>query len=103
MITDIGLTVALQEDYVREAKSAGVLEAEVRALTEQALAGLRGYVGGAKPVSEFAVNLAGPEDDPIQGSIYGLTVAAKFDTDDLPGDCEAYRVYVTERGERSDG
>lgn len=100
MITDIGLTVALQEDHIVQAKEAGVLEAEVRGLTEQALDGLRGYVGGAKPVSDFAVNLAGPEDDPIQGSIYGLTVVAKFNTDDLPGDCEAYRVYVTDRGER---
>lgn len=101
MITDMGITVAVQADAVAafDGDPEG-LRSEVRDLADQATVGLQRFVGGIRPRSEVAINFAGPENDPLQGWIYGLTVAAKFDTDDLPVDCEAYRVYVTERGER---
>lgn len=96
----MGVVVAIQADDVQAAQQAGTLADEIKGLAEQAQEGLRRFVGGAQPRSDLAINLDGPQEDPIQGTIYGLTLAAKFDTDDLPGDCEAYRIYVTERGER---
>lgn len=95
MITDMGLTIAIQADTVAEFDGDPEgLKRAVHNLGEEAQEALRRFVGNAKPQSDLAINFKGPEKDPLQGWIYGLTVAAKFDTDDLPGDCPAYQVHV---------
>lgn len=88
-VTQMGLTVAVPAQYV-QGLSPDDLRTEVRELGEQMQPALRHYVGGIDPAGPFAVDWAGPEDDPIQGPIYALTLAAPFDADRLPTDCQAY-------------
>lgn len=85
----MGVTVAVAAHYV-EGRPPEDLRSDVRDLADQIMPKLRIYVGQAKPQSPFATKFDGPVDDPLQGHIYALTVAALFDDDDLPADCNAY-------------
>lgn len=91
-ITQMGVTVAVPAKYV-DGLSPADLQVEVQALGEQAQPALRHYVGGTIPQGPVAVDWAGPVDDPIQGGIYALSLAAPFDADQLPVDCQAYLDY----------
>lgn len=93
-----GVTVALRAEHVDAALAAGRdnLNREVRELASRAAETLKAYVGGAPPRSELSVRLAGPEPDPIQGYLYGVSVAAIFDTDDLGVDCPARLLLLSE-------
>lgn len=60
---------------------------------------LRRFVGDARPAGDAVFQVTGPHSDPLQGLIYVHTLAAPFDPDTLPTDCDAYRVHVTEKGQ----
>lgn len=96
-----GVTVALRAAYVDAALQGGreVLRSEVRNLADQATEALKAYVGGAPFRSELAVSLNGLEADPLQGMIYGLSVAALFDIADLGTDCPARLLIMQEQAE----
>lgn len=99
-VTQMGLTVAIQAsdvDAILQEGGREALKREVKDLADQATISLRAYVGGAEPRGPVAVDFRGPEDDPLQGLIYGLSVAAPFDTDDLPSTCPAYGDWNTNR------
>lgn len=63
-------------------------------LAHQLLPKLKEHVGGARLQSDPHVNIQGPKDDPIQGSIYAVSLAAPFILEDLPSDSAAYRAYT---------
>lgn len=87
----MGLTVAIKVGDMPQEREAA--RSYVRDLAEQAQHALRTFVGGIPMEGPLAVNLAGPVDDPLQGPIFGLTVAGPFDADRLPADCDAYVAY----------
>lgn len=76
-----GLTDDAQDQYIAQVLKACASD-------------LHRLVGGALPLSDFAASVTGPHDDPIQGMIHVHTVAAQFDLDQLPPECDAYRVHV---------
>lgn len=82
-----GMSVAVRAADVNavlaEAGKPGLRE-YVRDLGAQALEGLRQAVGGIPMRSEPIVSWNGPTDDPIQGPIYVLQIAAQVEADDLP-------------------
>lgn len=57
---------------------------------------LKDYVGGAQPLpgSDLKVGITPPVDDPLQGRIVTVSVAMRFNTDNLPVGCGAYLQYV---------
>lgn len=59
---------------------------------------LRAFVGEAKPKGDPAFRVDGPEDHGLLGPVYVLSIAAPFETDDLPADCDAYLAFNGGRG-----
>lgn len=59
---------------------------------------LKANVKGAAPRSDFSVSLEGPNNDPLLGRTYGMSVWASFALDDLDSDTIAYRTYHPEGG-----
>lgn len=94
----MGVTTAVPARFVDPLTDAELRE-EVRDLGEQMQPALRHYVGGIQPEGPLAVDWAGPVDDPIQGRIYALSLAAPFDADRLPADCQAYLDHSVGGGE----
>lgn len=91
-----GVTAAVKAEDVD-----GMTREEATSLFRHVAGGLvpllEKHVGGAKPLADPAVNIQGPENDTFQGWIYAVSLAAPFDTDDLPSDCTAYAAYLSER------
>lgn len=82
-----GMSVAVRAADVNAVLAEGgkpALRTYVRDLGDQALEGLRQAVGGIPMRSEPIVSWNGPTDDPLQGPIYVLQVAAQVEVDDLP-------------------
>lgn len=89
--------------------SASIQETEVNHLTDaeqdeliarvakKLVDDLQKFVGGARPRSEFKFWVTGPHEDPIQGRIHVHHLAAKFDLDELPNTCGAYRTHVMDQ------
>jgi hypothetical protein len=71
--------------------------AAVRYYQPQMLDRLREHVGGARFQTEPQLSVDGPHSDPLQGTLYVMTVAAWFNPLDLSVDCPAYRAR-TSRG-----
>jgi len=92
MIRPMGLTVAIPARYITAA-TPDTMRSEVRDLAEQMIPRLRTYVGGATPRGPMSTKLDGPHNDTLQGNIYALTIAAPFDVNDLPVDCDAYLAF----------
>lgn len=95
-----GVTVAIKASHVQDVLKAGgkaALSSAVRETAAQALEGLKHYVGGAPLLSEPAVDFRGPEDDPIQGLIYAVSIAAMFDTEALGVDSPARLLMLQEQ------
>jgi len=98
-LRQFGVTVGIRAAHVEAVAEGGKanLKREFRDLGEQATEELRTYVGGAPMRSEPAVKIDGPTDDPLQGPMYALSVAALFDTNDLGANCPA-RLLVMQEG-----
>ena len=95
VITQIGVTAAVKaEDVPQDQAGAASL---FRDLGQQLVPKLQEYVGGIQPKATPAVNVAGPEDDTFQGVIYAISLAAPFETDDLPSTCGAYAAHNQNR------
>lgn len=95
-VTQMGLTVAIPARDMPDTREAA--RAYVQNLAEQTTEAVKRAAGGVPPAGPFAVNLHPPSVDPILGRIYALTVAAPFDLDRLPADCEFY-LAATSGGE----
>lgn len=97
-----GVTVGLRAQHVQDVVAAGGREALREAFREtgaQATEALKAYVGGAPFRSEPAVSIDGPKDDPLQGPMYAISVAALFDVRDLGVDSPAALLVATNPSE----
>lgn len=90
-VTQMGLTVAIPVADMPDTRAQAT--AYVQGLAEQAQESLKRAAGGIAPAGPVAVNLSNAQDDPLLGRIYALTLAAPFDADALPVDCEFYAAY----------
>lgn len=95
----IGVTSAIKMADVRDMGGDAAQDMFIREAAKDLEQKLHRFVGGARPRGEFVFQVTGPHDDPIQGLIYVHTLAAPFDLDRLPTDCDAYRVHVTQGGQ----
>jgi hypothetical protein len=90
-VRPIGVTVAVPAaEFDRPRRD---LERMLHDMGEQAQPMLRAFVGGTQPRGALSVKIDGPDDHPILGQIYAFTLAAPFETDDLPADCDAYVAF----------
>jgi hypothetical protein len=93
----MGLTVAVPlkelEDLDQEQR-----RVYLQSLAEQMQPALRRAAGGLDPQGPVSVRLHDSEDHPIMGQIMAVTIAAPFDADALPADCEFYAAYNGGRG-----
>ena len=52
------------------------------------------FVGNARPLGDLVYNVAGPFEDPLQGTIYVHTMVGNFRRAELPDGCRAYREFI---------
>lgn len=90
-VTQMGLTVAVPARDMPDTRAAA--RAYLQDLAEQQTEAVRIAAGGVQPDGPIAVKVDGPTQDPILGNIFAVTVAAPFDADRLPPDCEFYAAY----------
>lgn len=93
----MGVSIALQHQDVADWDQDGWANA-VQYYQPQLLDMLRTHVGGARFQTEPQVHVEGPHSDPIQGTIYVMTVAAWFSPLDLSVDCSAYKARSSRSG-----
>lgn len=81
-----GASFSMPAADVEAVKAEGreALRSYVRDAGQQALEHLRSATGGILLRSEPIVRFDGPTDDPLQGWIYVLSIAAQVDVDELP-------------------
>lgn len=95
----VGVSSAIRMSDVQTMGGDAAQDYFIREAAQDLQAKLQRFVGGATPRGEFVFQVQGPHDDPLQGMIYVHTLAAPFDLDALPTDCDAYRVHVTQAGQ----
>ena len=95
-VVQIGVSAAVQAKDV-SALNPDDVPGYFRDLAAQMLPRLEEYVGSAPMKGDPHVNVQGPVDDALQGVIYAVSLAAPFETEELPSHCKAYTTYVTER------
>lgn len=85
-----GVSIALNAGEFNALNPAdrGTLMREVHAHLETEL---RKHIADVKPKGQPSFQIDGPNNDPIQGNIYTVTMAVPVETDDLPIDCTAYK------------
>jgi hypothetical protein len=95
-VQSIGVTTA-----VRASEYAAMGRDEAKSWTKDAFryleVELRAYTGDATPVGAPTFQIDGPHDDPLQGMIMVMSVAAPYDVDTLPVTCKAYETHNQQR------
>lgn len=94
-IVQCGVTAAVQAKELVDLDQVAMTR-YMRELAAQLLPKLEEHVGGARPQAAPSVNVAGPEDDPFQGMIYAVSLAAPFHLEELPTHSSAYQAHNKE-------
>lgn len=90
----VGVSCTIKESDTNHATPAEQ-DRYIAEVAQRLVGDLRRFVADARPRSEFKFWVTGPHDDPLQGLIHVHHLAAAFDMDTLPTDCDAYRVHTT--------